>query len=224
MSGVSRANLISFSGYPIGFIQVPIMLKFILIALLFACAESSGSTSAPLDVEKVKGLYMEGDFDPAIQFLEDFQKTHRRFTREESLVVYKYLGVMYCADKSTREKGKSYFYKLLEVDHQAKILDLYVSIVVQEIFKSALDELMGQVGYGRNAPGDSLDGSKRITQSGNVPGPKQATSPKPELKPHESHAAYWWLGAAAIVVGAGGYYAYTQITEKTPEKSIEVTP
>ncbi len=161
----------------------------------------------PLDYAAVKSYYNDGDFQPAIDMLEEFQKTHSTYAREESLTVYKYLGVMYCADQGTREKGKSYFYKLLKIDPEAKILDMYVSIVVQDIFKSTLDELMGQGGMGhsdRTAIQDQNPNQEKFPMprpSGERP-PKQAA-----LSEKKSHAAYWWIGGLAVAAGvAGGYY------------------
>ena len=153
------------------------LFLFLCLALIVPhAAVKSAPSTAPLDQTLVKKFYNDGDFDPAIALLEDFQKTHTSFSRSDSLMVYKYLGVMYCADQDTREKGKTYFYKLLTIDKKAKILDLYVSIVVQEIFKTTLDELM--VGIEDN-PGEKKDVAR-------VPDAKPDTAafatPKPEPK------------------------------------------
>jgi hypothetical protein len=157
---------------------------------------------SPLDQVSVQRLYGDGDFDPAIQLLEDFQKSHPNFSREESLMVYKYLGVMYTADQSTREKGKTYFYKLLKIDPEAKILDLYVSIVVQEIFKGTLDELMGQ---------KSAASPTGKTQTGNI-------------HASQSHATVWWIGGSLGLTASiiGGYYLYTQSSHAAKDEFIQV--
>jgi hypothetical protein len=181
----------------------------------------------PLDYAAVKSYYNDGDFGPAIDILEEFQRTHTTFAREESLTVYKYLGVMYCADQVTREKGKSYFYKLLKIDPEARILDMYVSIVVQDIFKSTLDELM-------NAPGTPRD---RTAVQGGKPPAKGETFPVPrpggpskesQVAEKKGNAGLWWAaGGLAVAAGiAGGYYFYASNAdpEKGPDQTILVDP
>lgn len=181
----------------------------------------------PLNQDAVRLFYNDGDFDRAIAILEEFQKTHKEYAREESLMVYKYLGVMYSADPGTREKGKTYFYKLLQIDPEAKILDMYVSIVVQEIFKNTLDELMGSA--------MSPEGVRRSKsgQTGSAPpGSDAPASPaKPErsaeLKPGKPATWYWWLGGVGIAAAAAaGYYAYSQQEEdggKAPDTHTPIT-
>ncbi len=175
----------------------------------------------------VKKYYSEGDFDPAIAILEDFQKTHSQYTREESLMVYKYLGVMYCADNGTREKGKTYFYKLLKIDPDAKILDMYVSIVVQDIFKNTLDELMGQSGY----PGGSRE--DRLSMQDSKPGHETFPARKDQdrdastgkVSESNNHKMYWWIGGLGLAAGiAGGYYVYASSGTTHTETDIPITP
>jgi hypothetical protein len=194
--------------------------------ILFSAAEAA--VVKPLDQAAVKRLYNDGDFDPAVKLLEEFQKTHSKYTREESLMVYKYLGVMYCADQSTREKGKTYFYKLLNIDPNAKILDMYVSIVVQDIFKSTLDELMGERGISPSSREDRLSGPEVKPGQEATPSRKETDkSGKPEkIAASGNHAVYWWIGGLAVAAGvAGGYYLYAQSSSGSPgDTEIPVKP
>lgn len=182
------------------------------------------STQA-LDKGLVQKYYSEGEFDPAINLLEDFQKTHSRFTREESLMVYKYLGVIYSANQSTREKGKTYFYKLLKIDPEAKILDMYVSIVVQEIFKGTLEELMGQIGPEVSAETSARPSEKPATARSLQKRQTSASSKKETKLERQSHANYWLLGGLGLVaVAAGGYYLVASSEPDPTEKIIDITP
>lgn len=203
-------------------------------SIFFACLWAAGSAfgagkpaqpsrgDAPLNRAAVVKYYNEGDFDPAIAILEDYQKTHSRFSREDSLMVYKYLGVMYCADPQTREKGKTYFYKLLKVDQDAKILDMYVSIMVQEIFKNTLEELMGGMPMDPDAPRQDAFASAPAPET-----PPQS-KPKPEKAAKVSHdrgnAALWWIGVGALAAAGGGYYLYSQSDAKNSDSEIRVKP
>ncbi len=180
------------------------------------------STVAPvlsgnrLDQVTVKRLYGDGDFDQAISMLENFEKSQKQFTREESLTVYKFLGVMYSATPATREKGKSYFYKLLKVDPDAKILDMYVSIVVQDIFKNTLDELMEQQGHKPNHNNTTASQGQVLGQNNNGKTGKQ------QKIEEEDHTVIWWIGGLGLAAGlAGGYYLYSQ-SGSTPAKDSEI--
>jgi tetratricopeptide (TPR) repeat protein len=204
------------------------MLKTLLsmaIAFLFWSGSEAANSKHPLNQALVKKYYGDGDFDPAIAILEDFQKTNATFSREESLMVYKYLGVMYCADQGSREKGKSYFYKLLKIEPEAKILDMYVSIVVQDIFKGTLDELMGQSGFGSSNNHAPTSGSENKLEQGAFPAPKPndktASQEKGVRKTNTN--AFWWAGGVALAAGvAGGYYLYASSSETVtgPETDI----
>ena len=175
----------------------------------------------PLDYAAVKSYYNDGDFQPAIGLLEEFQRTHTTFAREESLTVYKYLGVMYCADQGTREKGKSYFYKLLKIDPEARILDMYVSIVVQDIFKSTLDELMGSMGSGRSDRVSIQDPNPNGEKFPTPRTPAERQSNQPTVSEKKSYATYWWVGGLAVAAGvASGYYIYASPGSKGPDTNI----
>ncbi|MDB5047874.1 MAG: hypothetical protein JWO30_945 [Fibrobacteres bacterium] len=192
-----------------------------------AKSQASSTPARPvmqsLDQAMVKKYYNDGDFDQSIKLLEEFQKTHSKYTREESLMVYKYLGVMYCADQSTREKGKTYFYKLLKIDPEAKILDMYVSIVVQDIFRSTLDELLGQRGLPPSGREDRLTGPEPKPGQESFPARKeQDKNPEPEKISAGNHAVYWWIGGLAVAAGvAGGYYIYAKSSPST-RKDVDI--
>ncbi|HLP40196.1 MAG TPA: hypothetical protein VK465_01705, partial [Fibrobacteria bacterium] len=81
----------------------------------FAAAEPTQSP-ARLDTALVRGYYLDGDFDPAIDVLETHLTLHRVLTHEDSVFTFKHLGVMYAAKYETREKGKHYMLKLLETE------------------------------------------------------------------------------------------------------------
>jgi hypothetical protein len=185
-----------------------------------SAAKTDPKAPVRLDQEAVKSYYNDGDFGPAIALLEDFQKASTQYTRDESLMVYKYLGVMYTADQSTREKGKSYFYKLLKSDPEAKILDMYVSIVVQDIFKNTLDELMGQKPQSATASGsqkEPLYFPRGDADEGKSGGRSTA------LKAEKSHTLIWLIGGLGLAAGiAGGYYVYSQSSEKPDDTFINV--
>ena len=61
-----------------------------------------------LDTSLIHKTYLDGDFDVAIEFTEDGMKYGGAFSHEDSIFIFKHLGVMHTAKYETREKGKSY--------------------------------------------------------------------------------------------------------------------
>ncbi len=104
----------------------------------------SGSTivvSDTLNVAAVRREYGEGNFESLTQALESFRGHGHVLRRQDSLVVAKYLGVIYAADPATREKGKYWLFKMLEMDPGAGIVDLFVSEEIHSTFDRAKQEL-----------------------------------------------------------------------------------
>jgi hypothetical protein len=131
---------------------------------------------------------------------------------------------MYCADQGTREKGKSYFYKLLKIDPQARILDMYVSIVVQDIFKSTLDELVNA----SDMPRDRTVVQGQASGGETFPMPRAQTGRPGKaatVEEKKSHTGYWLIGGLAVAAGiAGGYYLMTASADAPPDELIPVNP
>lgn len=95
---------------------------------------------AALDTSAVRKLYLDGDFDLAIDQIEMALKYDTTLSHQDSVFSFKHLGVMHAAKYETREKGKLYMHKLLEVEPTARILDMYASDMIYMIFKNIQDE------------------------------------------------------------------------------------
>jgi hypothetical protein len=159
-----------------------------------AAAPMSGSSTAPrLDSAKIHTLYIEGEFDEAIAVLEANLRDPRQYDHNDSVFIYKHLGVMYAANESTREKGRYYMHRLLLVEPTAKIMDMYASDMIYTIFKNIQEEY--QASHSRPARTDTAQAIARPVARTHEP----ATV---EEKPKGS-SGYVWLGAAAVAVAAG---------------------
>jgi len=104
----------------------------------------SGSTIVvrdTLNVAAVRREYKEGNFESLTQALETFRGQGHVLRHQDSLIVAKYLGVICAADPATREKGKYWLYKMLEMDPGAGIVDLFVSEEIHSTFERARQEL-----------------------------------------------------------------------------------
>jgi hypothetical protein len=153
-----------------------------------------------LDTAKVHKLYMESEFDEAIASLEGDLKGKRSLGHQDSVFIYKYLGVMYTSKYESRELGKRYMYQLLVMEPAARISDMFASDMIYMIFKNVQDE------YFATHPHD-------------VPQP-----PPPHKDPESSssHAAWYWAGGLglAVAVGVAAYVFILEPSKKTVSHPI----
>ncbi len=84
---------------------------------------------------EIQGLYLAGDFEALVALLENLRYEHRLHDREDSIFIFKYLGVIYGADEGTRKKAESFLYDLLKLDPNANLTDLGVGMNVENIFE-----------------------------------------------------------------------------------------
>jgi hypothetical protein len=100
-----------------------------------------------LEYAKIQSEYLEGNFESLSQQLETFRKSRPECRAEDSFVVARFLGVIYAANPDTREKGKYWLYKMLEVRPTSDLLDLYVSEEVTHIYDRLRQEFIMRRGY-----------------------------------------------------------------------------
>ena len=78
--------------------------------------------------------YSDGDFPAVIKGIDAFTRTHKAYSREDSIFIAKHLAVVYTANPDTRERGKYYMYQLLDLIPSAELVDMYVSDEIEKIF------------------------------------------------------------------------------------------
>jgi hypothetical protein len=167
---------------------------------------AQGKEPAPLlDTTLVRKLYMDGDFDQAIEILETGLKAKPAYTHHDSVFIFKHLGVMYAAKYETREKGKYFMHQLLAVEPTARILDMYASDMIYMIFKNIQDEYEETRGKLDRAQ-SHVSGNSQLNSKGNNAGSGRQ---EPHVRPEPtSHHAFYWVGgtAVAVAVGVGAYF------------------
>jgi len=166
---------------------------------------------------------MDGEFEAAITLLEDNLKETRQYGHDDSVFIFKHLGVMYAAQYETREKGKYYMHRLLEVEPTAKIMDMYASDMIYMIFKNVQEEYEQKrmiVGpqQGEGSQRDSLAKSDPKRNAGK----EDAFSSEGHSRPSGRTNTWVWAGVAAVTVVAGvGAYIYLSEPAKAPKKEVE---
>jgi hypothetical protein len=110
-------------------------------------AQASGATA--LDQKAIHNAYNEGDFEKVTKLIDSFTKANKTYSRNDSIFISKHLAVVYSANPQTREKGKYYMYRLLEMMPSAELVDMFVSDEIDRIFERVRKEFVArQKGFG----------------------------------------------------------------------------
>jgi hypothetical protein len=182
----------------------------------------------PVDKKEVEELYNAGEFDQLIALLENMRRERGIRDREDSIFIYKYLGVVYGADMSTRRKAESFLYQMLKLDPKQDLVDLEVGDAILDMFhevRKRYDRTAGDTataeerermqrnlkayGYpidsaGRNLIQVNRDSSIQTTPSGT--GNPSSPQPKSAAASTDADNERMWLwvaGGAAAVTLAG---------------------
>jgi hypothetical protein len=186
-----------------------------------------------LDQKKIHGDYNEGNFEVVISALEAYLQRNNTYSRGDSVFIAKHLAVVYSANPATREKGKYYMNRLLELMPSAKLVDMYVSDEIDRIFDKVREEFLSrQRSFG-------VEGSMVVTPdkaprnadeagADNPPSGELAGGSKPgkkSAKAGSSNSGYW-IAAGTGVVAAGvlAYYLVTENEDNKAEDKIYVVP
>jgi hypothetical protein len=126
------------------------MLLFLAVSAFAAAAPPpAAAQAASLDQKAVHNAYNEGDFEKVTNLLEAYGKANKSYSRADSIFIAKHLAVVYSANPQTREKGKYYMYRLLEMMPSAELVDMFVSDEIDRIFEKVRKEFVArQKGFG----------------------------------------------------------------------------
>jgi hypothetical protein len=179
----------------------------------------TGSKAPLLDTARIRKLYMDGEFEEAIELVEQALAEKRPFNHADSVFIFKHLGVMYAAKYETRELGKKYMFQLLMVEPTAKIMDMYASDMIYMIFKNIQDEFQTQRGRYAHAQ-ELVEGNQQTGQEGKQPPSEE----KPKTEPASSKHTLAWVGATGAIAAAGvaAYILLTPGGTKTVQRNHSV--
>ena len=80
-----------------------------------------------LSKKAIEHLYFQGYFGKIIQILEKFRHSGKMVYKEDSIFVYKYLGVIYGSDPQNKLKGEGYLYSLFKLSPEETLYDMHLS-------------------------------------------------------------------------------------------------
>ncbi len=114
---------------------------------LAAASAKQENPSDTLDLKRVHSEYGDGNFETAVQILEDFRAKHDHYRLRDSILVAKYLGVIFTSNPDSREKGKYWLYKMLQMDPTEDLVELYVGEEVEHTFDKVRQEFIVRRNY-----------------------------------------------------------------------------
>lgn len=189
-----------------------------------------GTVRDSLDQGNIHAIYSEGDFEGVIAKLDGFTSTHAVYTLSDSIFIAKHLAVIYSANPATREKGKNYMFRLLNLMPSAKIVDMFVSDEIDRIFEKVREEYtVRQRSLGRQTP-SQLESTRYAanklsfnTDSATIsdldrrPGGVRAVA-----KPKGSSRAYYWVAGGVALAAVAGTAYYFLAPRKPADKIYDL--
>jgi hypothetical protein len=112
-----------------------------------AAKAAAAAPSDTVDRMKIHSEYGDGNFETVVQILEDFRSRHEHYRTTDSVLIAKYLGVIYASNPDSREKGKYWLYKMLQMDPSQDLVDLYVGEEVERTFEKVRQEFIVRRNY-----------------------------------------------------------------------------
>ncbi len=189
------------------------------------------SANAPLDQKRIHSTYNDGNFESVIHDIETFQNTHKTYSESDSIFIAKHLAVVYSANPATREKGKYYMFRLLEMLPSAKLIDMYVSDEIDRIFDKVKEEFTAhQKEFGMDTTKTSMPDRAPVNQK-----PSEALAAKPaetkpmaaesntKAEPEKDNKALWIAGGVGVVtVGLAAVYFLSSPNSSKENKVYDV--
>ncbi len=175
-------------------------------------ANAAKVESASMDRAQLLDIYMSGELDSLLMVCENIRRKGAMMTRDDSIMVYKLLGVVYGANDYNRRKSESFFYQMLKLNPDENLLALAVGDSVESLF-SNVRERYAALHPEYRSKADSLNGGSESSTS--VPAsvitpraPDRGISPK----------VWYAVGATAALTGVTAFVLLNQ----EPEKNVNV--
>ena len=179
-------------------------------------AAAPATAKVALNQKDIHEAYNEGDFEKVTALIDAFNRSNKTYSRADSIFVAKHLAVVYSANPNSREKGRYFMYRLLEMMPSAELVDMFVSDEIDRIFEKVRKEFLArQKGFGVDSaqismPDKPATGSA-ATASNQPAGPSKEFQEAQDTKqPVWKRNGFWIAGGLGLVVaGTAAYFIYT---------------
>lgn len=202
---------------------IAFVMAVVLMSFLSALADDTGVSALPK--KRIEAVYRNGDIDSVIFYLKQGREKPMFLDKSDSVLAFKYLGIIYSADKDKREKGRYYFNQMLRLDPGASITELLPGENARTVFKEVREEFF-ELNPALAPRPDGVPVTIRTSPpppaaqdaNANVALPPSAplAEPTPAVKPHKPISpVWWWVAGGAVVVGAAA--VTVAVLEPEPE-------
>jgi len=168
--------------------------------------EAAQVKAGELDKSAIRALYIDGEFDMALELLERARQNGQLRSHADSIFAFKHLGVMYAAKYETQELGKRYMYQLLSIQPTVGIMDMYASDMIYMIFKNVKTEYELRLARPEKADSGASFSSSPKSDTGTILASKKASDKRTW--------PYWTAGAVLLAAGAG-FTAYLLLEDES---------
>lgn len=175
---------------------------------------TSNTSQSQEDVDKkaIQELYYQGDFEPLISLLESLRSQRRIRDKEDSVFIFKYLGVLYGADTTTRRQAEAFLYQMLKLDPASGLEELMVSDEIVALFREVKRRYLKRHPFPLESlpPPDGLAQDSALAANSGTGGGAASRGSEP-LKPKSQASpspgplgiATWkWVAGGAVVAAA----------------------
>jgi hypothetical protein len=186
---------------------------FLLLLCVASLAYPVRAAAEALNQQKIHYDYNNGDFDAVDKAILGFLKKNPIHSREDSVFIAKHLAVIYAANPKTREKGRYYMFRLLDLVPTARIVDMFVSEEIDRIFEKVKEERETQrAGTASAAPAPEPAPAAPVAAVASAPASGAASGRSRNFK-------YWVAGGVgAAAVGLALIYFANQDPVREPDK------
>ncbi len=190
------------------------------------------SNAVLLNQKEIHAAYNEGDFDKVLLLIGDFNHANKACSRADSIFISKHLAVVYSANPQTREKGKYFMYRLLEMMPSAELVDMFVSDEIDRIFDKVRKEFVSkQRGFGVDSsqissPEKASTGSaasSKQTAAAQSPSGSGARSVRPEPDSFWKRNAFWIAGGTGVAIAGVAAVLIYYSDSPPPTKTIAIS-
>ena len=103
-----------------------------------------------LDTEAIRRGYENGDFSLVSVALEEYLKTQKDASFQDTVVCLKFLSVIYASDVDTEAKAKRYMARLVRLSPTVELHDLFPSDKILAMFKETKTQYREEQDYLKN--------------------------------------------------------------------------
>ncbi len=196
-----------------------------------AAPAPSNGKAVMLNQKDIHEAYNEGDFEKVTTLIDAFNRANKTYPRADSIFIAKHLAVVYSANPQSREKGRYFMYRLLEMMPSAELVDMFVSDEIDRIFDKVRKEFLArQKGFGVDSSQISMP-QKPATGSTNSAAAAQPASTGPSKEymsaQKDEKPSFWKSNGLLVAGGVGlvvaGTVAYFIATSDQPAKEHVIT-